>query len=78
MTVSSEAAEHPLNVPEDLLEELTAIYHSTFDTDVIEERLREVGYRPPDEREGWSIAYAYGRDGEDIGLVWSEPSFPID
>ena len=34
------------------------------------------GFTPPDDREGWSIAYAYGPNGEDLGLVWSEPSYP--
>lgn len=32
-----------------------------------------LGVHPPDEREGWSIVYRWGPNGEDVGLMWVHP-----
>jgi hypothetical protein len=76
--MSTEAEEFQLRISKELRAELTRIYHDSYDTDLIEQRLTEEGIMPPDDRDGWSVAYAYGPNGEDIGLVWSEPSYPED
>jgi len=78
MATRYEAADHPVDVDDTLRAQLIELYHETYDVDAIEERARDAGAAPPDDRDGWSIAYAYGPHGEDLGLVWSEPSYPED
>lgn len=76
--MAARADEFPLRVADEVRAELTQLLEETFSTPTVTKRAFELGATPPDDREGWTIAYAYGPDGEDIGLVWSEPSFPTD
>lgn len=76
--MATRADEYPLVLPTDQLEELTTLLEETFSTPTVTKRAFELGATPPDGRDGWSIAYAYGPGGEDLGLVWSEPSYPQD
>jgi hypothetical protein len=34
----------------------------------------ELGVTPPDDRDGWSLVYQWGPNGEDLGLHWYQPA----
>lgn len=61
----------------ELAADLAHKFEHEMDTPTLTEYVTaELGMSAPDDRPGWSIGYAYGPDGEDIGVVWSPPSYP--
>lgn len=63
----------PVTDDESEHERLKQRWHPLSDTHDFTEYVRSVGLAPPDGRAGWKIAYAWGPNGEDLGLVWSAP-----
>lgn len=47
-------------------------------TPALTTHVKSLGFEPPTADPGWSAAYAFGPDGEDIGVVWAPPSYPDD
>ncbi|MGH8792387.1 MAG: hypothetical protein ACRDXX_07060 [Stackebrandtia sp.] len=76
--MATRADEYPLEASDEVRAELTRLLEETYSTPTVTKRAFELGVAPPDDRDGWTLAYAYGPNGEDLGLVWSEPSFPED
>lgn len=74
--MADRADQYPLVLPAEQLAELNELLESTYSTPRVTARALELGATPPDSRDGWTVAHAYGPNGEDLGLVWSEPSFP--
>ncbi|QSB04371.1 hypothetical protein [Natronoglycomyces albus] len=65
---------HPVVVPSDLAAALMKTFEETYDVAAVEKRLREAGYGPPDDREGWTIDFGRDPASEAKGMYWAPPS----
>jgi len=70
-----------VTAPAEILAEIVAAFEDNAVRD-LEAFAAARGVTPPDDRDGWTITYEWGPNGEDNGLHWyqpdDEPSHPID
>ena len=65
----------PVTAPTDVIEQLTAaVEDGTPGRIGLESYAANLGVTPPDDRDGWSIVYHWGPNGEDEGLHWYQPA----
>lgn len=62
----------PVAAPSEVMARLVAEFENGSEPD-LEAFAARLGVQPPDSREGWSIVYRWGPDGEDLGLIWVHP-----
>jgi hypothetical protein len=63
----------PVTAPAEVMAQLVHEFEHGSATD-FEAYAAELGVTPPDDRDGWTVVYQWGPNGEDQGLHWYQPA----